>query len=71
MITPRLALRGYLAVMILLVLMAGLAIAQAPKAAGTAKKWTPPRTPWGDPDLRGIWNNSTITPLERERRPDL
>jgi hypothetical protein len=23
------------------------------------------RTPWGHPDLRGIWNNSTITPLER------
>ena len=26
---------------------------------------TPPRTPWGDPDLQGIWNNFTITPLER------
>ena len=24
-----------------------------------------PRTPWGDPDLRGVWNNSTDTPLER------
>jgi len=24
-----------------------------------------PRTPWGDPDLQGIWNNSTTTPLER------
>ena len=37
MITPRLALRGYLAVMILLVLVAGFAIAQAPKAAGTRR----------------------------------
>src|SRR5262252_6508011 len=18
--------------------------------------WTPPRTPWGDPDLQGVWN---------------
>ena len=35
---------------------------QAPKAAA---KWTQPRTPWGDPDLQGIWNNSTITELER------
>jgi hypothetical protein len=26
---------------------------------------TLPRTPWGHPDLQGIWNNSTITPLER------
>jgi hypothetical protein len=23
------------------------------------------RTPWGDPDLQGIWNFGTITPLER------
>ena len=67
MITPRLALRGYLAVMILLVLLAGPAIAQAPKAAGTANKWTPPRTPWGDPDLQGIWSNATLTPIERPK----
>jgi hypothetical protein len=24
-----------------------------------------PRTPWGHPDLQGVWTNSTITPLER------
>ena len=23
------------------------------------------RTPWGDPDLQGVWDSSTITPLER------
>ena len=23
------------------------------------------RTPWGDPNLQGLWNNFTITPLER------
>ena len=23
------------------------------------------RTPWGDPDLQGVWNHGTITPLER------
>lgn len=27
--------------------------------------WTPPRTPWGDPDLQGQWNNQSSTPLER------
>ena len=24
-----------------------------------------PQTPWGHPDLRGVWNNSTTTPYER------
>ena len=23
-----------------------------------------PMTPWGDPDLQGVWNNSTSTPIE-------
>ena len=30
--------------------------------------WTPPRTSWGDPDLQGVWNNATSTPLERPDR---
>ena len=25
----------------------------------------PQRTPWGDPDLQGLWTNTTTTPLER------
>jgi hypothetical protein len=29
------------------------------------KTWTPPRTSWGEPDLTGIWDFATITPLER------
>lgn len=30
-----------------------------------AKPWAVPRTPDGKPDLQGIWNTSTLTPLER------
>ena len=30
-----------------------------------AGSWTPPRTPWGHPDLQGVWNAATLTPLER------
>ena len=30
-----------------------------------AKKWTPPRTPDGQPDFQGSWNTATLTPLER------
>jgi len=36
----------------------------APLAGGA---WTAPRTPWGDPDLQGVWNYATMTPLERPR----
>ena len=33
--------------------------------AGGQERWTPPRTPWGDPDLQGAWTNGTLTPLQR------
>jgi hypothetical protein len=26
-----------------------------------------PRTPWGDPDLQGVWDYWTFTPLERPK----
>ena len=32
-----------------------------------AKRWTQPQTPWGDPDLEGIWTGTEMigTPVER------
>ena len=39
----------------------------APLAAQSAKPWTPPKTPDGQPDLQGVWTNPTITPFERPR----
>ena len=33
--------------------------------AEALKGWTTPRTPWGDPDLRGVWHLATYTPLQR------
>ena len=36
-----------------------------PSKTAAAKNWTAPRTPWGHPDLQGLYSNSTIVPLER------
>jgi hypothetical protein len=44
---------------------------QAPKPAAkaakpaSAGKSAAHRTPWGDPDLQGVWNDATSTPLQR------
>jgi hypothetical protein len=38
---------------------------QRAKAPAKTKAWTPTRTPWGEPDLQGIYSNRTITPFER------
>jgi hypothetical protein len=39
-----------------------------PRAAAEGKKWTLPRTSWGDPDLQGMWNNTAANavPLEAQ-----
>ena len=50
-----------LAVIVALTLFAPVvALGQAAAAGGES-----PRTPWGDPDLQGIWTNTTTTPLQR------
>jgi hypothetical protein len=42
---------------------------QAPARAAAPKPTNAPvaKTPWGDPDLQGIWSNTTTTTLERVR----
>ena len=47
----------------LLSIFPALAIAQSSDDVGAV-----PRTPWGVPDLQGLWSNSTTTPLERPSR---
>src|SRR3990170_630290 len=61
-------LTGVLAVVTtVIVLLAPVPLAsQAPTGTpAAARTWTAPRTAWGDPDLQGVWNNATSTPLER------
>ena len=45
---------------VLFSVIAVMALSAVPAAAQTA-----PRTPWGQPDLQGIWDFRTITPLQR------
>src|SRR3979490_2084142 len=62
-----------LLVMMAVALVAVAVGARAPTPQATAAKlakektWAPPRTPWGDPDLRGVFSNGDeyTTPLER------
>mgnify|MGYP003343995506 CR=1 FL=1 len=39
----------------------------AANAAPASEPAAAPRTSWGDPDLQGVWDYRTITPLERLR----
>jgi len=52
--------------LILSIIVAGIAaLACSGPAEERGGGWKPPRTPWGDPDIQGQWNNQTSTPLQR------
>ena len=59
------ALVGTLALVIMFTLLGPVSVAsqQAQRAASL-------RTPWGEPDLQGIWSNPAVTPLERAEEYD-
>ena len=48
------------------VVVAALALVPRLRADDASAKQ--PRTPWGAPDLQGIWNTNTLLPLERPRQ---
>src|SRR5579871_1721975 len=39
--------------------------AQAPSQSGDGSVGMALKTPWGEPDLQGIWTDETDTPLQR------
>ncbi len=51
------------AVLAVFLVMPGLAAGQRRDAGADGSALD--RTPWGDPDLQGVWSFATITPLER------
>jgi hypothetical protein len=44
------------------------ALAMVPRLRADDASAKQPRTPWGAPDLQGIWNTNTLLPLERPRQ---
>ncbi len=48
-------------------LLTGLALLLALPLAAAGDNWNAPKTAWGEPDLRGVWDYRTITPLERPK----
>ena len=60
--------------------VAGTVEAQGPASASskptsngvkTTSKWSVPRTPWGDPDLQGLWPSIDMQGTPYERPPEL
>ena len=45
------------------ILMISLSCSNAPTE--TDSSWMPPQTPWGEPDLQGVWRHESTTPLQR------
>ena len=41
---------------------------QRAQSSGATKNWMPPKTPWGEPDLQGMWplNHLLATPFQRQ-----
>jgi hypothetical protein len=52
-------------ILAVLFVLAMITAANTARGQGAAKASKAPRTPWGQPDLQGIWDYRTITPLER------
>jgi hypothetical protein len=46
------------------------ALAQQAKSAAAKAPWTPPKTPWGEPDIQGMWplNHLINTPFQRNEK---
>jgi hypothetical protein len=58
-----------LAATIALVTLPIVGQAPATKAkAKTTKAYTPPKTPWGDPDLEGVWPGNRGVPMQRNAK---
>jgi hypothetical protein len=65
--------RYLLTIVMVAMILAAIAVplaAQSPKSSTTAatKAWTPPKTPWGDPDLQGIYTSDDYINVGLQRQ---
>src|SRR5262245_60091075 len=69
MIKRILALGG-ISIAMCLMLCSAPPTAVAQQRTGNSAGWTPPKTPWGEPDLQGIWplNHLISTPFQRQEK---
>src|SRR5690242_17888576 len=51
--------------LVLILALAAVAAAQSQPA----KTFAPPRTPWGDPDLQGVWPGTEMVGVPLQRPP--
>src|SRR5262245_53672639 len=54
-------------VAVMMALAAVSLTAQAPSEQGSRPAYNPPRTPWGDPDLQGLWPGTDMVGVPFER----
>ena len=57
----------WVSVLVITIVLAAVSPHAARQRSTVAKPWAPPSTPWGDPDLQGVFanDNEYATPLER------
>jgi len=44
---------------------------QAGVKKAPAKAWTAPKTPWGDPDISGVWTSDSVRGIPTQRPAEL
>ena len=64
------SVRLKLACVVALTLAAAGTFVQAQSHSGASAKYSPPRTPWGDPDLQGKWPGTDLVgvPMQRDAK---
>ena len=61
------AMRPRYSGIIAILMLAAVALASA--QTSSTKTFTPPRTPWGDPDLQGVWPGTEMVGVPLQRPP--